>query len=518
MISTRPWAFRDLGAGVQVVLVPVVIAAATGMEYFDNAIFSMFAVHIAGGINASPDELVWATSAYAVAAVVGILQQQWWVERLGYGRYVSACLLLFAVAAVAAIACESPGELAFARGVQGYALGPMMSACRILIQSGFPAERRGPALRTFLIGILVSSALGPLLGGTLIALFGWRALFAVSGLMCLVIAPLALGMLPETGRLEPAQRSDAHLWPFVAFGAALGALQIVMQQVRFELFGTSPVLALLTLGGLGAIAWFMWHQLEVERPLIRLHGLRERVFQFGLILYVFYYYLSSALSFLISRFLEGGLGYPVENVGTFLGLTSLGSLAGLFIHFRYASSITNKKWLIVPGFLAMAFVAAWLAGMPPDVSQSWLVFPLVLRGLLLLFIAVPTANLTFRAFAIEEYKHSYRLKNMVRQLTYSFATATVIIFEQHRNALHWTRLTEAMNVSSATVTSTLDALSSALEHQGQSPAIAHDLALAQISRMVEQQVSYLSTLDGFLYVFAVALCGALFAIWQRVIK
>jgi hypothetical protein len=50
-------------------LLPWVIALATGLEFFDNALFSVFAVHIAGGINASPDELVWASSAYAVASV-----------------------------------------------------------------------------------------------------------------------------------------------------------------------------------------------------------------------------------------------------------------------------------------------------------------------------------------------------------------------------------------------------------------------------------------------------------------
>ena len=59
---------------------PWVLALVTGLDYFDNAIFSFFASYIAGGINASPDELVWSSSAYAVAAVLGILQQQWWVE------------------------------------------------------------------------------------------------------------------------------------------------------------------------------------------------------------------------------------------------------------------------------------------------------------------------------------------------------------------------------------------------------------------------------------------------------
>ena len=55
---------------------PWVLAVVTGLDYFDNAIFSFFTSYIAGGINASPDELVWSSSAYAVAAVLGILQDR----------------------------------------------------------------------------------------------------------------------------------------------------------------------------------------------------------------------------------------------------------------------------------------------------------------------------------------------------------------------------------------------------------------------------------------------------------
>ena len=48
---------------------PWVLAVVTGLDYFDNSIFSFFTSYIAGGINASPDELVWSSSAYAIAAV-----------------------------------------------------------------------------------------------------------------------------------------------------------------------------------------------------------------------------------------------------------------------------------------------------------------------------------------------------------------------------------------------------------------------------------------------------------------
>ncbi len=141
--------------------------------------------------------------------------------------------------------------------------------------------------------------------------------------------------------------------------------------------------------------------------------------------------------------------------------------------------------------------------------------PLLLRGLLLLFIVLPVANLTFRIFAIDEYTHDYRLKNIVRQLTISFATASVIILEQHRIALHQTRLAEYANVFNPLFTQTVDALTRHFAAAGEAPSDAHALAIVSIARTVAQQAALLSSLDGFYYLAGIAICGGRFAAWQK---
>ncbi|AXF25098.1 MFS transporter [Burkholderia pyrrocinia] len=488
---------------------------ATGLDYFDSSSFSFFVTRIAGGINASPDELVWASSAYATASVVGILQQQWWVERIGYRRYITGSLLLFAGGSIIALVSESSLELALARGFQGYFIGPMMSACRILLQVGFPAERRAGGTRLFLTMILLGSALAPLVGGYLVSDFGWRALFASTAFAGVALAALALFALPPAGKVVPEQRGDAHLWPYLAFAFAQGALQIAMQQVRFERYTASPALMLLTASALLCLGWFGWHQWHHPKPLMRLHALRERTYRTGIALYVVYYYVSNALGYLVSRLLEGGLAYPVENAGRLVGYTSLVSLVAAFAYFRYSARIVHKKWLIVPGLMLAVAISAWMASMPPDVSMAWLAVPLVLRGLLLLLIALPNAGITFRIFAIDEYHNGYRLKNIVKQLTFSFSTATMIILDQHRRALHETRLTEFTSPYDPRFQDTFAALTRAFETLGQTADNARALALAEISRMITQQAAFLSTLDGFWFIAGVATLGCLFAAWQK---
>ncbi|MGF6920812.1 hypothetical protein OKW28_005009 [Paraburkholderia sp. 40] len=87
-----------------------------------------------------------------------------------------------------------------------------------------------------------------------------------------------------------------------------------------------------------------------------------------------------------------GLGYPVENAGRLVGVTSLISASALFVYLRFAKLLPRKKWIIVPGFAVPAFAAGWMTRMSPDVGEAALAVPVLLRGLLLLFIVPPVAK------------------------------------------------------------------------------------------------------------------------------
>ncbi len=215
-------------------LLPWAIALSVGIDYFDNTIFSFFTSYIAGGINASPDELVWSSTAYATASVLGIVQQQWLIERLGFRRYLSGCLLMFAAGSLAASLSESSLSLAMARGFQGYFIGPMLGTCRIMLQTGFTPKDRAGATRIFLIMILLGSALAPMAGGYLVA-HGDPRVFAAR-------------VAPSLDGLEDRQRSfvgecvadidDEQCRPF----AEAGGIGIAgLREYRFVAFGEKRV-------------------------------------------------------------------------------------------------------------------------------------------------------------------------------------------------------------------------------------------------------------------------------------
>jgi hypothetical protein len=91
----------------------------------------------------------------------------------------------------------------------------------------------------------------------------------------------------------------------------------------------------------------------------------------------------------------------------------------------------------------------------------------------------------------------------------------VIIVEQHRLALHQSRLAESMNPYNPVYRNMLATLTHGFAAAGHAASEAHAIAIASISRPVAQQASFLASLDGFSFLIAVTLRGGLFAAWQK---
>jgi len=81
--------------------------------------------------------------------------------------------------------------------------------------------------------------------------------------------------------------------------------------------------------------------------------------------------------------------------------------------------------------------------------------------------------------------------------------------------LHQVRLAEYANPYNPLFQNTLATLTHGFAAAGRSLGEAHALAVVEVSRMVAQQASFLASLDGFYFLIGVAVCGGIFAAWQK---
>ena len=97
----------------------------------------------------------------------------------GYGRIFRAGLLWNGAAFLCCAAAPSFGWLLFCRFLQGIGAALILSCAPALVAGLFPEERRSRALAVFTMMHALGSAGGPLLGGMLVDLWGWPAVFWV---------------------------------------------------------------------------------------------------------------------------------------------------------------------------------------------------------------------------------------------------------------------------------------------------------------------------------------------------
>src|SRR5881397_310558 len=165
------------------------------MSLLDVSIVNVALPSIAGGLHAGESSLQWIVSGYALT--FGLLLVP--AGRIGDARGRRPAfmwgLALFTLASVVCGLAPNDGVLIAARLVQGAAGGILMPQVSGLIQQLFQGAERGRAFGLLGASIGISTAVGPLLGGIIIAAFGahegWRFVFFVNlpiGVATLVLA------------------------------------------------------------------------------------------------------------------------------------------------------------------------------------------------------------------------------------------------------------------------------------------------------------------------------------------
>src|SRR5438128_615148 len=142
-----------------------------------------------------------------------------------HGRVFRAGLLWSIAAFLLCAAAPSFGWLLFFRFLQGIGVGLIISCAPALVASLYPEARRSHALGIFTLMYALGSAVGPLIGGALVAHWGWPGVFWFRAPIALT-SLLFLRGLPNAGVAGHRERFDIPGAVLLAFGLAALLLAI----------------------------------------------------------------------------------------------------------------------------------------------------------------------------------------------------------------------------------------------------------------------------------------------------
>jgi MFS transporter, DHA2 family, methylenomycin A resistance protein len=187
-----------------------------------NTALNSIGVALGGGVS----ELQWVVSAYTIAFAAFILTAGALGDRIGAKRIFMAGFAIFTAASLACALSPDAATLIAARGVQGFAAAILVPNSLALLSHAYGDEKaRGRAVGVWAAGASIALTAGPFVGGALITLVGWRAIFLVNLPIGLAGLWLAWRYASETTRHGQREIDvPGQLAAIAALGGLAGAL------------------------------------------------------------------------------------------------------------------------------------------------------------------------------------------------------------------------------------------------------------------------------------------------------
>src|SRR5882672_5007403 len=184
--------------------------------------------------DASFQEVQWVVLAYLLAITTLIVSVGRLGDITGRRRLLLAGILLFTVASVLCGVAPTLWLLIAARAAQGLGATIMMALTMAFVGETVPKAKTGSAMGLLGTMSAIGTALGPSLGGVLIAGLGWRAIFLVNVPLGVLTFVLAYRTLPVD---RPIDRPIDRLGPTTdrAGFDAMGTLLLVLTLTAYAL-------------------------------------------------------------------------------------------------------------------------------------------------------------------------------------------------------------------------------------------------------------------------------------------
>jgi DHA2 family methylenomycin A resistance protein-like MFS transporter len=326
------------------------VAASLGFSVIQLDVFVVnvgiktIGAELGGGTSA----LQWVVSAYTLMLASFILTAGALADRFGARRMYCTGFVVFVAASLACGLAPTMGVLIAARAAQGVGAAVLGACSLALLNHTFhdPAERTR-AVGLWAAGASAALALGPVLGGLLIAGFGWRSIFFIN----LPIGAAGFWLTRRYARETPPAFRQLDLTGLVAIVAALGGLAFALIQGGATGFISLPVITALAIAAMAA-AIFVRTEATEREPMLPLALFRRLAFAgpalLGLMINVAFY----GLVFLFSLLLQKEDGFSALATGlAFLPLA--GSVFAANLVSGRLSALIGSRVVILIGLGAM---------------------------------------------------------------------------------------------------------------------------------------------------------------------
>lgn len=361
----RPDAIRRQPRAYWLVVATVCVGAFMGQ--LDASIVSLALPTLQRDFHATLGLVEWVSLSYLLLLVGTVVAVGRFADMVGRKLLYTYGFLVFTVASAAcAFAPSLPALIGF-RAVQAIGAAMLQANSVALITLAMPRGKLARGIGVQGAAQALGLALGPTVGGLLVAAGGWRLVFLVNVPAGVVGTVLGWLLLPRSRNLPGRS-------PFDWIGLALfvPAVCALLLALSFGAFAVGlPIAAVFA-------AAFVWREMTAPNPLMPLGFFRRAAFSGGLLSGLISYLVLFGVLFVTPFYLEHAHGMPADRAGLELAILpfAIGVMAPV------AGRMSERWGTVLPTVGGMVTVAAGLGvAALAHAMTPWLLVGLLLAGL-----------------------------------------------------------------------------------------------------------------------------------------
>jgi len=316
----------------------------------DNTVLNVALKTIAepgAGLGASQSQLEWAINSYTLV-FAGLLFTFGVVgDRVGRKRMLMIGLASFGLFSLITAYSHTPDQLVWARAAMGLAAAAVMPQTLSIISNVFDPAERPRAIGIWAVAVGIGIAIGPIVGGLLLAHFWWGSVFLINVPFCAAsVAAIAL-LMPESKNPDPGRIDFVGVLASIA-----GLVLLVYGIIQGGDKGTwvHPDVLGPALGGLAVLAFFVWYEARIRHPSLDVRLFRDPRLSsaIGALALVFFGMMGAL--FFLSFYLQSVRGYTPLRAGAF----SLAFAVAQMLMAPRSPALVRRfgaKWVVASGLL-----------------------------------------------------------------------------------------------------------------------------------------------------------------------